>query len=70
MTRDDDLIRKLMLVLEQASGYINDNLVVEGYSRDQVAHHLGRIVRAATPKVRNTATCPVEAIQPSPGRSG
>ncbi|WP_058363022.1 DUF2513 domain-containing protein [Xanthomonas translucens] len=46
MTRDDDLIRTLMLVLEQASGYVNDSLVVEGYTRDQVAYHLGLIVRA------------------------
>ena len=46
MTRDDDLIRTLMLVLEQASNYVNDGLVVEGYSRDQVAYHLGLIVRA------------------------
>jgi hypothetical protein len=46
MTRDDDLIRTLMLVLEQASDYVNDNLVVEGYSRDQVAYHLGLIVGA------------------------
>ena len=46
MTRDDDLIRTLMLALEQASDYVNDSLVVEGYSRDQVAYHLGLIVRA------------------------
>lgn len=46
MTRDDDLIRALMLVLEQANSYVNDNLVVEGYTRDQVAYHLGLIVRA------------------------
>ena len=35
-----------MLVLEQATDYVNDNLTVEGYSRDQVAYHLGLIVRA------------------------
>lgn len=46
MTRDDDLIRKLMLTLEQANSYVNDNLAVEGYTRDQVAYHLGLIVRA------------------------
>ena len=46
MTRDDDLIRTLMLVLEQARDYVSDNLTVEGYSRDQVAYHLGLIVRA------------------------
>lgn len=46
MTRDDDLIRKLMLILEQANSYVNDNLVVEGYTRDQVAYHLGLLVRA------------------------
>ena len=46
MTRDDDLIRTLMLVLEQANSYVNDNLVIEGYTRDQVAYHLGLIVRA------------------------
>lgn len=46
MTRDDDLIRKLMLILEQANSYVNDNLVVEGYTRDQIAYHLGLIVRA------------------------
>lgn len=46
MTRDDDLIRALMLALEQANSYVNDNLVVEGYTRDQVAYHLGLIVRA------------------------
>jgi hypothetical protein len=46
LTRDDDLVRALMLALEQASSYVNDNLVVEGYTRDQVAYHLGLIVRA------------------------
>ena len=46
MTRDDDLIRALMLALEQANSYVNDNLVIEGYTRDQVAYHLGLIVRA------------------------
>ena len=46
MTRDDDLIRALMLLLEQANSYINDSVVVEGYTRDQVAYHLGLIVRA------------------------
>ncbi|QLQ29617.1 MAG: DUF2513 domain-containing protein [Pseudoxanthomonas sp.] len=46
MTRDDDLIRKLMLILEQANSYVNDNLVVEGYTRDQIAYHLGLVVRA------------------------
>lgn len=46
MTRDDDLIRNLMLILEQANSYVNDNLVVDGYTRDQVAYHLGLVVRA------------------------
>ncbi|MFA1261862.1 DUF2513 domain-containing protein [Xanthomonas axonopodis pv. fascicularis] len=46
MIRDDDLIRNLMLVLEQANSYVNDDYVIEGYTRDQVAYHLGLIVRA------------------------
>jgi hypothetical protein len=35
-----------MLVLEHASDHVSDSLVVEGYSRDQVAYHLGLLVRA------------------------
>lgn len=46
MHRDDDLIRKLMLALEKASSRITDRYEVEGYTRDQVAYHLGLIVRA------------------------
>src|SRR3546814_5289293 len=46
MHRDDDLIRKLMLALEEASSRITDRYEVKGYTRDQIAYHLGLIVRA------------------------
>jgi len=46
MKRDDDLIRALMLDLEQTSQAITGEHKVEGYGRDQVAYHLAQIVRA------------------------
>lgn len=46
MRRDDDLIRQLMLDLEEANSYVNDSHKVAGYSRDQVAFHLAQIVKS------------------------
>jgi len=46
MKRDDDLIRALMLDLEEASQALTGDHKVDGYSRDQVAYHLAQIVRA------------------------
>lgn len=46
MRRDDDLIRKLMLDLEQSSGRITDSHSVEGYTRNEVAYHLALIVKS------------------------
>lgn len=46
MRRDDDLIRKLMLDLEDASSRIGDAHVVPGYSRAQVAYHLAIILKS------------------------
>jgi Hypothetical protein (DUF2513) len=45
MKRNDDLIRTLMLLLEDANDYVNDKVVVEGYARDEVAYHLALIVK-------------------------
>lgn len=46
MRRDDDLLRQLMLDLEQATKRMGDAHPVPGYSRDQVAYHLALIVKA------------------------
>jgi len=46
MRRDDDLIRKLMMDLEAATSAVNDHHAIEGYSREEVAYHLGLIVRS------------------------
>lgn len=46
MRRNDDLIRSLMLHLEQADSYVNDGIELEGYTQDEVAYHLALIVRA------------------------
>lgn len=46
MRRDDDLIRQLMLDLESATTAVNDAHQVNGYTRDEVAYHLGLILRA------------------------
>ncbi len=46
MRRDDDLIRQLLLDLENANDYVNDSHQVPGYTRDQVAYHLAQIVKS------------------------
>ena len=43
MKRNDDLIRELMLHLENASGYTNDSTQIGGYARDEIAYHLALI---------------------------
>lgn len=63
MQRNDDLIRKLMLDLEGASDFVTDRHAVDGYSRDEVAYHLGLIVRAGLaegplPQYSNTGSDP------------
>lgn len=45
MKRDDDLIRLLMLDLEETSTPITQSHTVSGYNRDQVAYHLAIIVK-------------------------
>src|SRR5690348_16306862 len=46
MRRDDDLIRRLMLDLEQVTRPIGQAHQVPGYTQDQVAYHLALILRA------------------------
>jgi hypothetical protein len=46
MKRDLDLIRGLMLHLEQATKYVTDRDAIDGYSRDKVAYHLALIIEA------------------------
>ncbi|WP_140726560.1 DUF2513 domain-containing protein [Pseudomonas sp. Hp2] len=46
MRRDDDLIRKLMLDLEQATSRISNSHAVEGYTQQEVAYHLALIVKS------------------------
>lgn len=45
MKRDDDLIRRLMLDLEQTSAAMSNQHKVDGHTADEVAYHLGLIVR-------------------------
>lgn len=46
MRRDPDLIRLLMIDLENAKARVFDHHSVDGYSRDEVAYHLAMIVQA------------------------
>lgn len=46
MRRDDDLIRKLMLDLEQATSRISNSYAVEGYTQQEVAYHLALILKS------------------------
>jgi hypothetical protein len=46
MQRDNDLIRRLMIDLEDANTFVNDSHQVEGYTRDQVAYHLTLIIKS------------------------
>lgn len=45
MQRDPDLIRALMLILEQATQPVSRNQQVSGYTSDEVAYHLALIVK-------------------------
>lgn len=59
MRRNDDLIRTLMLHLESASQYVNDNVVIDGFTRDEVAYHLALILKAGYaegPQLRYSST--------------
>lgn len=59
MRRDDDLMRLLMLDLEQASDFVTDRHKVTNFTRDQVAYHLAIILKsgmAEGPDVRYTST--------------
>jgi len=46
MRRDDDLIRQLMLDLENADEHVTDKHPVDGFNRDEVAYHLALIVKS------------------------
>lgn len=46
MIRDLDLIRVLMLHLEQATTFVTDRDAIDGYSRDKVAYHLALIIES------------------------
>ncbi|RDS80871.1 DUF2513 domain-containing protein [Dyella monticola] len=46
MRRNDDLIRKLMLDLENANEHVTDKHLVDGFGRNEVAYHLALIVKS------------------------
>jgi hypothetical protein len=46
MRRNDDLIRKLMLDLENTNEHVTDKHFVDGFGRDEVAYHLALIVKS------------------------
>ena len=46
MRRDPELIRKLMLAIEQSSQPLNDQAQIDSYSRDEVAYHMRLIIEA------------------------
>lgn len=52
MQRDLDLIRKILLAMEQREhGFVQDELVVEGYSDEQVGFHVYLLGEAGLAKV-------------------
>ena len=46
MRRDMELIRELLLVLEEAAQPVTDEVAIEGHSRGEVAYHLTLIIEA------------------------
>lgn len=46
MRRNPELFRKLMLAIEQTSQPLTDETQIDGYSRDEVAYHMHRIIEA------------------------
>jgi hypothetical protein len=47
MKRDLDLVRKLLLTMETSPhGFINPNLVIEGYSSEQIGYHVHLMMQA------------------------
>ena len=46
MRRNPELFRKLMLAIEQTSQPLTDEAQIDGYSRDEVAYHMHRIIEA------------------------
>ena len=47
MKRDMDLVRKILLAMEESShGYFNGRLVIDGYSVDQIGHHVYLMMQA------------------------
>jgi hypothetical protein len=64
MKRDLDLIRKILLVMEeQEHGYVQSELAVEGYTKEQVNFHIFLLGEAGLAKVvENT---PVGCKSPS-----
>jgi Hypothetical protein (DUF2513) len=47
MKRDMDLIRKIMLVIEEhPSAYAPDKIVVDGYSEEQVGFHIYQLLQS------------------------
>ena len=51
MTRDLELIRKLIFVVEASpTGYVKDDLEIEGYSPEQIGYHAYLLVDAGLAK--------------------
>ena len=47
MKRDMDLIRKIMLAMEEhPSGYAPDKIIIDGYSEEQIGFHLYQLLRS------------------------
>ena len=46
MRRNPELVRKLMLAIEQTSQPLTDQAQIDSYSRDEVAYHMRLIIEA------------------------
>jgi hypothetical protein len=57
MQRDMDLVRQILLALEQhPSGFAPDDLQIDGYTRDQIAYHAYIMGQAGLIEVADTTT--------------
>ena len=57
MKRDMELIRKLVLALEnEPTGYAPENLNIEGYTSEQVGYHAYLMIDAGSPQEMTRAS--------------
>lgn len=57
MKRDLDLIRKIVLAIEELpTGYLLDQLKIEGYTSEQIGYHSYLVVDSGLAEGRNTTT--------------